>query len=82
MEPEDHKEATRQVQAQVDEILRHFNRVLADTYTFNGEKYAVVSFKIAPIRDLKDHLRLAAAPCPTKCVLLPNGAIECRPDCS
>jgi len=75
------KVATREIQEKVEDIKVALNAALSK-FTFNNEKFGIVSFSVAPLKKMYDHVALEAAPCRTKCVLLPSGGTECKPDCS
>jgi hypothetical protein len=79
MNVEKHKGRAKEMEAQVQVLLEDFNKVLA-ARGFGDLK--VVSFAVGPAADKARLLTFAGSPCPTKCRVLPDGQIECAPDCS
>lgn len=59
-------------------LLRKFKRILEEQGISEVE---VVSFAVIASTDSEKLITFAGTPCPTKCVLLPDGTIECKPVC-
>jgi hypothetical protein len=66
------------VERKLDLMRADFKAVLLK-HGFEGVE--IISFSIAPAPETKAHIMLDGSPCPTKCVVLPDGRIECKPVC-
>ena len=78
MNIDDGKAFAEKIEADLTQLLAGFNAVLAKRGFGDIE---VVSFAVGH-KDNGQKLRtLEGTPCPTKCIVLPDGRIECKPVC-
>jgi len=75
----DSKALAENLEQNVEGILREFTMLLNER---GFPDIDVVSFAVGHRDDKAKLLALAGTPCPTKCIVLPDGRIECRPVCS
>ena len=78
MTAEERKALAKMVQGKLDVLLDDFRAVLSK-HGIEGVK--VISFSLAPSTEARKHLAFGGSPCPTKCVVLPDGRVECKPVC-
>jgi hypothetical protein len=75
----DHKETAAKLEQNVSKLMGGFDDVLKQ---FGFTEFKVISFSIGPRSEATKMLSFIGSPCPTKCRVLPDGQIECGPDCS
>lgn len=86
MNIKEQRELAAKLESNVGALIGDFNEIL---HQHGFGEFTVISFAIGH-REAEHKLRtygalqtaIAGSPCPTKCKVLPDGQIECRPDCS
>jgi len=78
MDINDHKALAEKLESNVKALLNDFSSVLGK---HGFAEFRVVSFSVGHRSESK-HVAFAGTPCPTKCKAMPDGTVECFPDCS
>ena len=85
MNMEERKALAKELESKVDEILAALTNALRTKFPENHPRLAqtvIVSFAVGTKDDHRNLTAFEGTPCPTKCEVLPDGRIQCRPVCS